>query len=124
MVIDCHMHVRGNPDGSLDELYCDRTIEAGDILGIDLFCVSDLHLHGDIRYEQFHRANGRVKEAIARHPTRYKGYCFVNPADPKALEEIDQRVRDEGCIGIKLRTARFPRQSSRTSISRNSSTGL
>lgn len=102
MVIDCHMHVRKGPDGALDEEYCDRTIEAGDLLGIDLFCVSDIDLTGEVRYERFHQANDRVRAAIARHPARYRGYCFVNPGDPKALEEVTQRVRDEGFIGIKL----------------------
>lgn len=102
MVIDCHMHVRGKLDGTLDEEYCDWTIEAGDILGIDLFCVSDLQLKGTLRYEDFHAANGRVAAAVARYPDRYRGYCFVNPGDPKALDEIKQRVHDEGFIGIKL----------------------
>lgn len=102
MVIDCHMHVRGKDDGSLDMEYCERTMEAGDLLGIDVFCVSDLELTGDIRYDRFHRANDRVRDAVAAYPERYRGYCFVNPGDPKALDEITQRVRDEGFIGIKL----------------------
>ena len=102
MVIDCHMHVRQRPDGSLDESYCDRTVEAGDFLGIDQFCISDLDLRGDIRYDRFHAANERVWQAIQRHPDRYLGYCFVNPGDPRALDEINHRVRDQGFIGIKL----------------------
>lgn len=102
MVIDCHMHVRMGADGKLDKHYCDWTIEAGDLLGIDVFCVSDLQLTGDLRYEDFHEANDRVAAAVTRHPDRYRGYCFVNPGDPKALEEVTQRVRDEGFIGIKL----------------------
>ena len=102
MVIDCHMHVRGDVDGKLDLEYCDAVIEAGDLLGIDAFCVSDIRLSERMRYEDFHEANGRVLAAVRRHPTRLKGYCFVNPGDPRALEEITQRVRDDGFIGIKL----------------------
>lgn len=102
MVIDAHMHVRARSDGGLDESYCDRTIEAGDLFGIDVFCVSDLELNGPLRYEQFHRANERVREAMLRYPTRFRGYCFVNPADRKALDEVTQRVQDEGFAGIKL----------------------
>jgi hypothetical protein len=102
MVIDCHMHVRGKPDGSLDEAFCDQIIEAGDLLGIDVFCISDLALDGDVRYEQFHQANDRVHAAVRRHPSRFRGYCFVNPGDPRAMDEITQRVRHEGFIGIKL----------------------
>lgn len=102
MVIDCHMHVRKTPAGTLDLKYCEQTIQAGDFLGINVFCISDLELTGDLRYENFHAANERVLEAIRRFPTRYKGYCFVNPGDPRALEEVTQRVRDEGFIGIKL----------------------
>ncbi|HOZ49434.1 MAG TPA: amidohydrolase family protein [Candidatus Hydrogenedentes bacterium] len=102
MLIDCHMHVRGRPDGSLDEEYCDRTIEAGDLLGIDVFCISDIDLTGGARYERFHQANDRVKQAVERYPGRYLGYCFVNPGDPRALDEVRQRVRDEGFIGVKL----------------------
>jgi len=96
------MHVRQRPDGSLDTRFCERTIEAGDALGIDVFCVSDLDLDGDVGYERFHASNNRVRQALELHPSRYRGYCFVNPADPKALDEITQRVRDEGFIGIKL----------------------
>ena len=102
MVIDCHMHVRKKDDGSLDEAYCDWTLEAGDLLGIDVFCVSDSKLQGDLRYEDFHEANERVKQAVARHPARLWGYCFVNPGDAKALDEVTQRVRDEGFVGVKL----------------------
>lgn len=102
MVIDCHMHVQGNADGSLDEEYCANTIEAGDLLGIDVFCVSDLKLDGPVQYEDFHAANERVKVAVAKYPERYKGYCFVNPGDNRAMDEITQRVRDEGFVGIKL----------------------
>ena len=102
MVIDCHMHVRKKDDGSLDEAYCDWTLEAGDLLGIDVFCVSDSKLQGDLRYEDFHESNERVKQAMARCPERFWGYCFVNPGDPRALDEVTQRVRDEGFVGVKL----------------------
>ncbi|MDZ4858229.1 MAG: amidohydrolase family protein, partial [Candidatus Hydrogenedentes bacterium] len=102
MVIDCHMHVRAAKDGTLDTAYCDATIEAGDLLGIDVFCVSDLQLTGPLTNAEFHAANERVKQAIARHPKRYRGYCYVNPADPKALDEIRARVRDDGFSGVKL----------------------
>ena len=107
MVIDCHMHVRGTKDGALDTEYCDATIEAGDLLGIDVFCVSDLQLTGPLTYAEFHAANERVKQAIARHPKRYRGYCYVNPSDPKALDEISQRVRDDQFIGVKLYNQHF-----------------
>jgi len=102
MVIDCHMHIRQKDDGMLDEEYCDLTMEAGDKLGIDLFCISDIDLHDGVRYERFHAANDRVAQAITRYPERYRGYCFVNPGDPKACDEVTQRVRDEGFIGVKL----------------------
>lgn len=107
MVIDCHMHVRKRDDGSLDESYCDLTIEAGDLLGIDVFCVSDLQLTGPLKYEDFHAANDRVAAAIRKYPDRYRGYCFVVPSDPKALDEVTLRVRDEGFIGIKLYNQHF-----------------
>lgn len=102
MVIDCHMHVRGREDGTLDTEYCDATIEAGDLLGIDLFCIADLKLTGPLTYADFHAANDRVKQAVARHPKRYRGYCYVNPSDPKALDEVRERVRRDGFIGVKL----------------------
>ena len=107
MVIDCHMHVRAAKDGSLDTAYCDATIEAGDLLGIDVFCVSDLQLTGPLTYDEFHGANERVKQAIARHPKRYRGYCYVNPSDPKAIDEMKTRVKDDGFIGIKLYNQHF-----------------
>jgi len=102
MVIDCHMHVRAGKDGLLDTEYCDATVEAGDLLGIDVFCVSDLQLQGPLTYAEFHAANERVKQAIARHPKRFRGYCFVNPSDPKALDEVRDRVKGDGFVGVKL----------------------
>jgi hypothetical protein len=107
MVIDCHMHVRAAKDGTLDTEYCDATIEAGDLLGIDLFCVSDLQLTGPLTYAEFHGANERVKQAIARHPKRYRGYCYVNPADPQALDEVRERVKGDGFVGVKLYNQHF-----------------
>jgi predicted TIM-barrel fold metal-dependent hydrolase len=101
------MHVRAAKDGSLDTEYCDATIEAGDLLGIDVFCVSDLQLTGPLTYAEFHGANERVKQAIARHPKRYRGYCYVNPSDPKALDEVKARVKDDGFIGVKLYNQHF-----------------
>lgn len=102
------MHVRARKeDGQLDTDYCDATIEAGDLLGIDIFCVSDLQLTGPLTYTEFHAANERVKQAIARHPKRYRGYCYVNPSDPKAVEEIRRRVKNDGFIGIKLYNQHF-----------------
>ena len=102
MVIDCHMHVRGREDGSLDVEWCENTIEAGELLGIDVFYVSDLELTGDLGYESFHAANARVSEAVNRWPDWFRGWCFVNPSDPRALDEVAQRVRDEGFAGVKL----------------------
>lgn len=102
LVIDCHMHVRAGKAGELDVAICDAIIEAGDLLGIDQFCICDLQLTGPLKYDDFHRANERVAAAILRHPTKLKGYCFVNPGDERAMEEITQRVRDEGFIGVKL----------------------
>ena len=102
MVIDCHTHVRACPNGALDEKWCAALVEAGELLGIDIFCVSDLDLTGDISYERFHAANERVLEAMNHYPENIKGWCFVNPGDPRALDEIDQRIRKEGFIGIKL----------------------
>jgi len=104
-VIDCHMHVRHRGEdwrGPLDEEYCDGIIDANDRLGIDVSCVAPIRLTGDRRYEDFHAGNDRVREAMQRHPERIKGWCFVNSGDPKALDEITRRVRDERFIGVKL----------------------
>jgi predicted TIM-barrel fold metal-dependent hydrolase len=104
-VYDCHMHVYGaapGRDGALDEAHCDRVIEANDLLGIDISCAADGRLTGDLKYEDFHRGNDRVNLAMARHPGRFLGWCFINPGDPRALEEMDQRIRDEGFIGVKM----------------------
>src|SRR5690349_22665151 len=47
-------------------------------------------------------ANDSVRAAMARHPNRIVGYCFVQPGNgPEALTEID-RCLDAGMIGVKL----------------------
>ena len=104
-VIDCHMHVRHLGEdglGSLDEAYCDALIDANDRLGIDVSCVAPIRLTGEQRYGDFHAGNDQVLAAMQRHPGRILGWCFVNPGDPKALEEMEQRILGEGFIGVKL----------------------
>ncbi len=103
-VIDCHMHVQSRTAdaSSLDEEHCDRIIAADDRLGISISCAAGMRLTGDLRYDDFHRENDIVKAAMRRHPGRILGWCCVNPGDPKALDEIAQRVQDESFIGVKL----------------------
>mgnify|MGYP005851684807 FL=1 len=104
-VIDCHVHVRaehGDPAGKLDVPHCDGIVEANAKLGITLSCVIDLNVTGAQPYAMFHRANDRAAAAVARHPNHMRAWCFVNPGDPRAMEEIEQRVRDENFIGVKL----------------------
>ena len=91
MVIDCHMHVRKKDDGSLDEAYCDWTVEAGALLGIDVFCVSDSEVQGDLRYEDFHESNERVKQAMARCPAR----AFLSRRLPPAFLKVQVLDADD-----------------------------
>lgn len=101
-VIDCHMHVRADASGGLDVQHCDQIIAANATLGITLSCIMDLNVTGPQPFEMFHRANDRAAAAVARHPGSLRAWCFVNPGDPRAMEEIEQRVRGEGFIGVKL----------------------
>ena len=54
------MHVRKTPEGTLDLKYCEQTIQAGDYLGIDVFCISDLELTGDLRFVFEREPGGRI----------------------------------------------------------------
>lgn len=45
--------------------------------------------------------DGPVERAIAAHPDRFVGWCFVNPTVPNALDEVAPRLRKPGWIGVK-----------------------
>jgi len=96
MVIDCHCHLEGG-------VIPPRVLEDADRLGIDRLVVCSL---GDFDYEPTHEkcvaANREVVRAMRAHPDRVVGFCYVNPAFPEALAELDACVRQFGMKGLKL----------------------
>lgn len=100
-VIDAHVHI-GVGDGlrgpwdtrtSLD-VYWKRARAAG-IDGAVLMPV----LTSD-----YPRANREIGEIVARRPTTFQGYCFVNAASQAGsiAVAVSEAVRGWGCCGIKV----------------------
>lgn len=104
MVIDAHAHIEWCPDpgasfrGTLDE----AQIEAGDVLGIDIFVCSCLAPRPSTP-DTFRQANDRLMAAMREFPGRIWGYCYVNPGyGREALAEIDRCLAVEDMVGVKL----------------------
>ena len=100
MKIDIHNHVCRDLDALL---------QAGDRLGIDLFCcafgpaASSRITRGNPDPEAVRASNDEVVAAVRAHPKRIVGWCYVNPGYLReSLEEMDRCIRDEGLIGVKL----------------------
>ncbi|MGI6208713.1 MAG: amidohydrolase family protein [Anaerolineae bacterium] len=101
MRIDAHAHV-WIADGRRQATSLDRLLDACDRLEIDEAWVSCPVTHGMGSPEEVRERNDAVLDAMRRHPTRFRGYCFVVAGYYReALAEID-RCLDQGMIGIKL----------------------
>ena len=56
----------------------------------------------DDEYARVRAVNDWTAQQVARHPTRLRGFCGINPLRPWALEEIARCDRDPVLNGIKL----------------------
>lgn len=98
MVIDAHAHIAWPPDPDSDR----AQVEAGDLLGIDVFACSCLAPRPSSP-ETFRVANDRMIASLKEFPGRIWGYCYVNSGFGKeALAEIDRCLQVEDVIGVKL----------------------
>lgn len=100
MKIDIHNHVCQDLSALL---------EAGDRLGIDLFCcafgaaASQRITRGNPGPEAVKASNDEVIAAVRAHPDRIAGWCYLNPGYAReSLAEMDRCIRGEGLIGVKL----------------------
>jgi uncharacterized protein len=98
--IDVHCHVGRlpNTDKSSDAL-----VGLGETLGVvEMWCSIPVTGGRIAPMEEIVAANDSVLHAMARHPNRIRGMCFVIPGYYKeALAEIE-RCLDAGMIGVKL----------------------
>jgi len=97
--IDTHCHVGALPnDASSDDL-----IACGDTLGVmEMWCSRPISGGRIASMDDIRQANDAVLHAMARHPDRIQGLCFVIPGYyGEALAEIE-RCLDAGMVGIKL----------------------
>ncbi|MCZ6635390.1 MAG: amidohydrolase family protein [bacterium] len=98
--IDMHCHVWYMDDW---ETSSDHLVHAGEMLGItELWCSSIISNGILSSIEEVRPHNDTILKAMARHPKRIRGWCFVIPGHfNDALHEIE-RCLDGGMIGIKL----------------------
>lgn len=100
--IDPHNHLWFDAHGKLDVDYMNGVLTNADCYGIERLGIScPLTDAPFIPAERFRRANDLILEAVALYPNRFFGFCFVDPADPGAMAEIDRCVAT-GMVGIKL----------------------
>ena len=100
--IDVHSHVFHMDDPDDESRSADHLVETGDLLGITEFWTFSIipFRMGDPDEVRAH--NDTTLRAMARHPNRIRGMCFVIPGHYQAaLDEID-RCLDAGMIGVKL----------------------
>ena len=98
--IDMHCHVWQMPDweGSSDHL-----VACGEMLGItELWCSSPIQNGLLAPCEEVRIQNDAVLGAMARHPKRIRGMCFLIPGHFQDAIDEAERCLDAGMIGIKL----------------------
>ena len=104
-VIDCHIHFQ-SPDGRYDQAEVDRCLRLADDVGIDrLVYLFNLGTGGvDPTPDDIRTSNDLGLMLLDRHPDRFVGFCYLNPAhDPAfSLAEIDRCVAKGPMQGIKL----------------------
>jgi uncharacterized protein len=132
MVIDGHHHIAGEPApilSMMDQLGIDCTILVGvGVRDLDVVTIRDglvfrlpwlLKTAGVwksrsiVSSRRFQESlmpqpdNNRVEAAIHKHPKRFRGFVFVNPAHPATLDEVERRL-SAGFCGIKLALLQYP----------------
>jgi len=99
LIIDAHAHLFPSKDMSVNE----ELVRQAELNGIDRICVSSLGRRWSYMptMEDCVEANGDVLRFMRMHPDRVLGWCYINPREDGALEELERRV-GEGMIGVKL----------------------
>lgn len=102
MIIDAHAHVWGG-----------RYEESTNILlrAAERFNISRLHVSGLLNYysdqAEIEMLNGDVHRFMKQEPELIEGYCYVNPANPNALDVLRRGVEQYGMSGMKLWVATY-----------------
>ncbi len=95
--IDVHCHAGGG------EAPGDSLVAEGDLLGVrEMWCSRPISGGRIAPMEDVRRQNDQVLRAMARHPTRIQGLCFVIPGYYKEAVAEVERCLDAGMMGIKL----------------------
>jgi len=97
-VIDEHCHLEYYCGGYQPKGTAADIVAVMDKLGVSISCISHCGAFVDQRY-----GNDRVAAALAEYPTRFVGYCTINPLYPdEAVNELDRCFGMNGFKGIKL----------------------
>ncbi len=98
--IDMHCHV-WLMDGW--EQSADHLVTSGAMLGITEYWCSSIIQNGILApIEDVRPHNNTTLRAMARHPKRIRGWCFVIPGHFQDAIDEAERCLDAGMIGIKL----------------------
>ena len=98
--IDMHCHV-WLMDGW--EQSADHLVNSGAMLGITEYWCSSIIQQGILApIEEVRPHNNTILSAMARHPQRIRGWCFVIPGHFQDAIDEAERCLDAGMIGIKL----------------------
>ncbi len=132
MIIDGHCHISGDPApilASMDKLGIDRTVLVGvGVRDLGVVTIRDslifrvpwlLKTLGVwksrciVNSRRFRETllpqpeNDPVEAAFRRYPDRFRGFVFVNPDHPHALEQVERRL-SAGFCGIKMALLQYP----------------
>jgi predicted TIM-barrel fold metal-dependent hydrolase len=132
MIIDGHRHICGDPApilASMDKLGIDCTVLAGvGVRNLSVVTIRDslifrvpwmLETFGVWKSRRIVRSlrfretllpqpeNDLVEAAIRKYPNRFRGFVFVNPVHPHALDQVERRL-SAGFCGIKLALLQYP----------------
>ena len=93
-IIDFHVHMGKSSKG--DSYTVDDLLASMDKFGIER---SGLSILNGVETGPL---NDRVMEAVRLHPDRITGFAFINPRDPKAIDEVNRCLSVDGMRGVKF----------------------
>lgn len=101
MLIDMHTHLwLGTAEQNKRDLARIR-----EQYGLTQTCVSSLGCF-DPDEQEIDQLNRMTLEYMKEEPDFVRGYCYLNPRNPNALDELERRL-DQGMIGVKLWVATY-----------------
>lgn len=102
MIVDVHAHLWGaHPEEDKKKI-----LQVAEQFSVDKVMVSTLQTYVPSQ-EEIRTNNELTWGFMKEHPELMMGYCYLNPRNPEAMDELRTCVEDHGFCGVKFWTSTF-----------------